>query len=136
QRTYWSDYALTTTLACQNSPQRHQSIATTSWSSTDGTVRLRYGPLRSTGGVIPADSNRTLLAVTPSGTRTRTLCAGAGINSRNGPFIIIGFVRFTRCTVIECFCRHAVTSRMPGPLTATNGSSLLAHSTAFRNSFR
>ena len=48
-----------------------------------------------------------------------TSCGGDGINSRSGPFIIIGFVRLTRCTVIDSFCRQTVTSNTPGPVTVT-----------------
>jgi hypothetical protein len=56
------------------------------------------------------------------------------MNSRTGPFIIIGFVRFTRCTVIDSFCRHTVTSNVPGPVTVTGRGSWAAQSTALRSS--
>ena len=51
------------------------------------------------------------------------------------PFIIIGFVRFTRCTVIEFSCSHTATSIIPGPFTSTTGSSFSAHLIVFLRSF-
>ena len=62
-----------------------------------------------------------------------TRCSPTGISSRNGPFIIIGFVRLTRWTVIDACCRQAVTSSTPGPWTSTGGSSAVAHLTALRS---
>ncbi len=42
-----------------------------------------------------------------------------GMISRNGPFIAIGFVRFTKCAVIDEACRHSDTSTSPGPFTSS-----------------
>ena len=73
------------------------------------------------------------LATAPAGRLTTTRWSPMGINSRNGPFIIIGFVRLTRCTVIEAGWRQTVTSSTPGPVTRTGGSSFVAQQTAFRS---
>ena len=64
----------------------------------------------------------------------RTVSGPTGIVSRKGPFIIIGLVRLTRCTVIESRWRHAVTSMTPGPDTSTAGGSFEVHATRFRSS--
>ena len=80
----------------------------------------------------PATSSRTRPARSPA-SRTRTTCGPTAIGSRTGPFIIIGLVRFTRCTVIEFFCRQTVTSSTPGPVTRTTGCSFVAHATALRS---
>ena len=63
----------------------------------------------------------------PAGRRTRTVSGPTGMTSRSGPFIIIGLVRLTRCTVIDSRCRQAVTSITPRPSTSTGGGSLAAH---------
>src|ERR1035438_526508 len=92
-------------------PSRHQkpttytqSIATASFSSNGGT---------STSTTPFTTLDRTATALTrnftsftdfPFGTRTRTFCGGDGTSSRTGPFIVIGFVRFTRCAVTDPFC--------------------------------
>ena len=47
------------------------------------------------------------------------------MNSRTGPFIIIGFVRFTRCAVIESFCAHSETSSIPLPSTVSGCGSFV-----------
>ena len=87
-------------------------------------------------GPCPPTRRRTCFARSPSGSRTRTRCSPTGRSSRTGPFIIIGFVRFTRCTVSDSLCRHTVTSSTPGPATLTGGSSFVAQATALRSSFR
>ena len=76
---------------------------------------------------------RAFDAVVREGSFTRTFCSPTGISSRIGPFIIIGFVRLTRWTVIESFCRHSVTSITPRPVTATGAGSLVAQVTALRS---
>ena len=114
----------------------HTSIATTSWARTDGTASSSQPADSRTGGVVPATSSRTPLALRPSGIRSRTRCSPTGSSSRTGPFIIIGFVRFTRCTVSESFWRQTVTSRTPGPATVTGGSSRVAQATALRISLK
>ena len=48
-------------------------------------------------------SSFTLRGFFPTGIRIVTSCGGDGMNSRTGPFIIIGFVKLTRCTVIDSF---------------------------------
>ena len=50
---------------------------------------------------VPSASPAPSESAAPSGSATRTSCAPRGIASRCGPFIIIGFVRLTRCTVID-----------------------------------
>ena len=47
-------------------------------------------------GSVLATSSRTAFARAPAGSRTFTFCSPTGSTSRIGPFIIIGFVRFTR----------------------------------------
>src|SRR4051812_22263824 len=91
----------------------YRSIATTSRSSIEGTVRVTTPFDSCTRGDCPLVSNCTFFARDPAGNRTLTFCAGAGMSSRNGPFIIMGFVRFTRCTVMDVFCRQTVTSSVP-----------------------
>ena len=83
-------------------------------------------------GVVPAVSRCTFYGRNPSGIRTRTVSGPTGIVSRSGPFIIIGLVRLTRCTVIDVRCRQAVTSMQPGPVTSTGAGSFVVHATRLR----
>ena len=87
-------------------------------------TRSTAGP----AGPSPRRGGGAFFARSPSGRRRRTRCSPTGRSSRTGPFIIIGFVRFTRCTVMDSRCRHTVTSSTPGPVTLTGGSSFVAQS--------
>ena len=58
-----------------------KSIATTSWSTIDGTVNVNTFPVRSTLGVTPATVNLTAPAVWPAGMRMVTFWGPIGISS-------------------------------------------------------